>query len=233
MTPEQFFQELDTRIAKHDLLGHPFYKAWNAGELSRDDLREYAQDYYHHVQAFPTYLAELAIRLDEGELRRAVLANMADEKGLQDGTGQSSPEHAELWLDFAEGMGGRRDPRGHEPSNEIKDLITFFHNVASNGSPEEALAAFYAYESRVPRLSQEKERGLRGWYGADDKTCGYFTLHATADVYHSQVWRQQLWKRLQAHPQSAEKALAAGEAAAKVLWHALDGIYEKTMAVAA
>jgi pyrroloquinoline-quinone synthase len=233
MTPERFFEQLDARIAKYDLLLHPFYQAWNAGELTRDDLREYAQDYYHHVQAFPTYLAELAIRLEDGELRRAVLANMADEKGMPDGTGQSAPEHAELWLDFAEGMGAHRDRRGHEPSKEIKDLITLFHNLASEASVEEALAAFYAYESRVPRLSQEKERGLRGWYGANDKTCGYFTLHATADVHHSQVWRQQLSKRLQATPQVAEKALAAGEAAAKALWHALDGIYEKTMAVAA
>jgi pyrroloquinoline-quinone synthase len=87
MTPKQFFEQLDARVANFDLLCHPFYKAWSAGELSREDLREYAQDYYHQVHAFPTYLAELAIRLDEGELRRAVLANMADEKGWEDGTG--------------------------------------------------------------------------------------------------------------------------------------------------
>lgn len=107
MTLERFFEQLDTGIAKYDLLSHPFYKTWSAGELTREDLREYAEDYCHHVQAFPTYLAELAIRLDEGELRRAVLANMADEKGLEDGTGQAAPEHAELWLAFAEGMGAR------------------------------------------------------------------------------------------------------------------------------
>jgi len=233
MTPKQFFEQLDARIANFDLLCHPFYKAWSAGELSREDLREYAQDYYHHVHAFPTYLAELAIRLDEGELRRAVLANMADEKGWEDGTGQSAPEHAELWLDFAEGMGADRDPRGHQPSKGIKDLITFFHNVASESVAEEALAAFYAYESQVPRLSQEKEHGLRGWYGANDKTCGYFSLHAAADVYHSQTWRQQLSKRLEANPQISERALAAGEAAARALWHALDGIYERTIATTA
>ena len=40
-------------------------------------------------------------------------------------------------------------------------------------------------------------------------------------------------KRLESNSAMAEKALAAGEAAAKALWHALDGIYEKTMAVAA
>src|SRR2546422_7740352 len=76
MTTEEFFEQLDGRIVKYDLLCHPFYQAWSAGELTRDDLREYARDYYPHVDAFPTYLAELGIRLEEGELRRAVLANM-------------------------------------------------------------------------------------------------------------------------------------------------------------
>ena len=109
MNSQEFFEKLDAAIAKHDLLCHPFYKAWSAGELSREDLREYAKDYYHHVEAFPTYLAELGVRLDEGELRRAVLANLADEKGLDDGAGQSGVEHAELWLDFAEGMGADRE----------------------------------------------------------------------------------------------------------------------------
>src|SRR6266481_697439 len=104
MNRQQFFQQLDAQIAKYDLLCHPFYKAWSAGELTRDDLREYAQDYYHHVEAFPTYLAELGIRLDASELRQAVLANMADEKGSEDALGEPSATHSELWLDFAEGM---------------------------------------------------------------------------------------------------------------------------------
>jgi pyrroloquinoline-quinone synthase len=224
MNTQEFFQQLDTRIAKYDLLCHPFYKAWAAGELTRGDLRAYAQDYYHHVEAFPTYLAELGLRLEDGELRRAVLANMADEKGLADEFGDPAPEHAELWLDFAEGMGSRRDLAGHKPLPEVAALTAHFHHVASEGTPEEALAAFYAYESQVPRVAQEKARGLREMYGADEKTCGYFTLHTTADVYHSKVWKQQLEKRLTANPQAAEKALAAGEAAAQALWTALDGI---------
>ena len=230
MPTENFFQELDVRIARFDLLCHPFYKAWSAGEVSREDLREYARDYYHHVKAFPTYLAELSMRLEESELRRAVLENLSDEKG---GERPASPEHAELWLDFAEGMGSGRDLRTHQPVAEVRQLISFFHEVASEGAPEEALAAFYAYESQVPRVAKEKARGLREWYGADEKTCGYFTLHATADVYHSQVWRRQLKACLEANPEAAEKALAAGEGAAKVLWCALDGIEARRTARAA
>ncbi|MFZ0293024.1 MAG: iron-containing redox enzyme family protein [Candidatus Sulfotelmatobacter sp.] len=224
MNSTQFLEQLEASIAKYDLLRHPFYEAWAAGKLTREDLREYARQYFPHVEAFPSYLAEFALRLEEGELRRAVLANMVDEKGIPGGSGKESAPHAELWLDFAEGMGSRRDLQWHLPVRQVRELTKHFHKVASEGTAEEALAAFYAYESQVPRVAQEKERGLREMYGADDKTCGYFALHTTADIYHSNVWRTQLERRVEANPKTAEAALAAAENAARMLWQALDGI---------
>ena len=62
MNNAEFFEQLEARIAKYDLLCHPFYKAWSGGELSREDLREYALNYYHQVEAFPSYLAEFAMK---------------------------------------------------------------------------------------------------------------------------------------------------------------------------
>jgi pyrroloquinoline-quinone synthase len=232
MNSHHFFEHLETSIAKYDLLTHPFYRAWAAGELTREDLREYARHYYHHVQAFPCYLAEFALRLNESELRRAVLANMCDEKGNAGGSGKDAVSHSELWLDFAEGMGASRDMRWHLPVPEIEELIRYFHAVASEGTPEEALAAFYTYESQVPRIAKEKERGLREMYGADDKTCGYFSLHASADIYHSNVWRRQLEKRIEANPEAADRALDAAEQAGRMLWKALDGIEAARMTYA-
>jgi pyrroloquinoline-quinone synthase len=232
MNTAEFLHQLDARIKKYDLLCHPFYKAWSAGQLTRNDLREYAQDYYHHVEAFPSYLAALGLRLNEGELRQAVLANMCDEKGVEGRPGRDSVPHAELWLDFAEGMGSCRNLEWHTPVPEIRQLIRHFRQLASEGSPEDALAAFYTYESQVPRIAQEKERGLRETYGADHKTCGYFTLHATADVHHANVWRKQLEKRIAANPQAAEAALDAAENAARMLWKALDGIETRRTAMA-
>ena len=223
METSVFLLRLDECIRKYDLLCHPFYKAWSAGTLTRKDLREYAETYYHHVEAFPGYLAQLGVRLEEGELRRAVLANLAEEKGGNNAFGEPERSHAGLWLDFAEGMGGSRIPKWH-PVAAMRSLIDWFQNVAREGTPEEALAAFYAYESQVPRVAQEKDRGLREMYGADEKTRAYFTLHTTADIYHSQVWRKQLEKRIKANPNTAEKALAAAEHAALKLWEALDGI---------
>lgn len=228
MTTEEFFEELDARIAKYDLLCHPFYRAWTAGELSREDLQEYGREYLRHVEAFPEYLDEFASRVPDDRLRRAVLANRDEEMG-SDGL----RPHAELWLDFIEGMGGERHVNGDEGLPEIENLVTWFHTVAREGAPEEALAAFYAYESQVPHVAAEKARGLREIYSADEKTCGYFDLHKTADVYHSRVWKGQLQKLIQSDSESVERALAAGETAAQALWRALDGIEAARMARAA
>ena len=236
MNTAHFLEQLEASIAKYDLLCHPFYRAWAAGELRRNDLREYARHYYHHVEAFPGYLAEFALRLDEDDdgLRRAVLANMCDENGTAGVAGKDSLPHSELWLDFAEGMGARRDDVVlHMPVAEIAELIRYFNRVSREGTPEAVLAAFYAYESQVPRVAKEKERGLREMYGADDKTCGYFTLHTTADLFHSNVWRKQLEQRVEANPDAAQGALDAAENAAKLLWQALDGIEAVRTAFAA
>lgn len=232
MNTAAFVKELDARIGKYDLLAHPFYKAWATGELTRDDLREYAQDYFHHVEAFPSYLAAFALRLEEGELRQAVLDNMCDERGMEGRPGREAVPHSDLWLDFAEGMGSSRNLEWHNPVKEIRQLIRHFQHVANEGSPEEVLAAFYAYQSQVPRIAKEKEGGLRKTYGADYKTCGYFSVHAVFDTQHSRVWREQLEKRVASHPKSADRALRSAEDAARALWRAMDGIDARRTAAA-
>ena len=214
-TPE-IHQELDSRIARHDLLSHPFYRAWAMGELTREDLRCYAIEYFHHVAAFPDYLEMFESRPQlNGELVQAVAENRAGEAG-----------HAELWLDFAEGMGADRAMvSSGQPLREIQDLIDTFQNIARKGTPAEALAAFYAYESQVPRIATEKARGLKEMYGADAKTCGYFTLHQTADVHHARVWNEQLEKQVSdGDADSRTRAVEAADRVALALWRALDGI---------
>jgi pyrroloquinoline-quinone synthase len=223
-----FIERLDSVIKQHDLLCHPFYKAWSAGELTRTDLCDYACNYYHHVEAFPSYLAQLSLRLEDGQLRRAVLANMLEETGGSP-CGSSERSHAALWTDFAESMGAGPAMLAHQPIPEVRSLIEYFSRVAQESSPEEGLAAFYAYESQVPRVAEEKARGLREIYGAPEKAYAYFTLHTTADIYHSHVWGEQLTSLLEKNPRQYPLAIAAAEGAAKALWQALDGIERRRM----
>ena len=219
MDTDEFFGRLEDCIARYDLLRHPFYQAWSRGALTREDLRDYARDYYHHVESFPRALADFARRLPKSELRQAVLDNLSDELGRRD-----EPSHADLWRDFAAGVGTGQFSLEEDPSPEIKNLIHFFKAVAKEGTPEQALAAFYAYESQVPRISKEKVRGLREIYRANECTCQYFVVHTTADIHHAKVWREQLVKRLRSSSVAVEAPLRSAETAARLLWEALDGI---------
>jgi pyrroloquinoline-quinone synthase len=214
-----FFAALDARIARYDLLQHPFYQAWSKGELTRDELREYASEYWHHVSAFPTYLSALHARLEDAPLRRTVLENLADEEGLP-----ASRPHSDLWMDFAAGMGADdaavRD-RALQP--ETAALVAHFRTVMQD-APASALASLYTYESRVPAIARTKAEGLKQHYGADMATSRYFALHQVADVYHAKVWRDAMEAELSAHPEQADAALDAAEATAAALWNTLTGI---------
>lgn len=214
----EFWQAMETRLKKYDLLCHPFYQAWSEGKLTRDDLRQYAAQYYHHVAAFPTYLSALHSRLEDGALRRAVLQNLYEEE--MEGTA-----HSDLWMRFAEGFGASdAEVRAASVCPELAQLIATFRIFAASASPVESLAAFYAYESQIPRVAQTKAQGLKELYGSDARTSSYFTLHQTADILHSNVWRDEINKQLTADPSCADSALDAAENAAKALWTALDGI---------
>jgi pyrroloquinoline-quinone synthase len=229
MQLESFWRELERRIAPYDLLCHPFYQAWTEGKLTHVDLRSYAVQYYPHLAAFPEYLSSLAERLPQGPTRSAILMNRADELGEGSPDGRA---HAELWLDFAEGMGAERaSAQTGEPIPDVAGLMSHFRRLAEDGETAEALAAFYTYESQVPRVAREKARGLKEMYGADEPTCRYFTLHTTADVHHAQVWRELVERQLAtAGAGAVQRTLEAAEATARTLWQALDGIQRERLA---
>ena len=228
-TNAEFWSRFEERVAPYDLLKHPFYQAWSKGELTRGDLREYAAEYWHHVAAFPTYLSALHSRLPDGEMRREVLRNLAEEEGVDSPTGRP---HSDLWMDFAEGMGAARaEVESREIAPETVALMATFRGLMQEGKASSAMAALYAYESKVPAIAVTKAEGLAKHYGTDGAAARYFTLHQTADVAHAGVWRELIDKDLAASPESAEAALSAGEQAARALWVALDGVERRRRSI--
>lgn len=217
-----FWTALEARIAPYNLLTHPFYQAWSRGELTRDDLRAYAAEYWHHVSAFPTYLSALHSRLPDSETRREVLRNLAEEEGTDSPTARP---HSDLWMDFATGLGATSaDVKNHAVQPEMASLLATFRTAMQAPKPAAAMAALYAYESKVPQIAETKAEGLATHYSADAATTKYFTLHQTADVAHAAVWRELIDKELAADPEAADGALESAERAARALWTALDGV---------
>jgi pyrroloquinoline-quinone synthase len=214
---KQYLDSIDNDIAVKHLLKHPFYLAWTRGELSKEALADYARQYYRHVAAFPTYLSAVHANCDDQATRKQLLSNLIDEEA-------GSPNHPELWLKFAEGLGvSDVDTQNTEKWAETKHLIDTFRSVCGNGSTAESLAALYAYESQIPAICESKIDGLKKHYGfTDPEHYRYFTVHIDADREHSAAERKMLSAYIDNH--NFEFVKASVNRVLDALWGMLSGV---------
>jgi len=220
MTNEEALHLLDKLICDRSILEHPFYLAWQRGELTKTQLATYAQVYYPHVAAFPGYLRNAIHCASDTATKQELENNLADEL--------SSPApHAELWLDFAEAMSADRAMvKDSPPAPKTAETISTFEQLTARDCAS-GLAALYAYESQQPSVANEKIRGLRHSYGIrESKALSYFTVHATADVEHGRAERVALARCLHSG-ESAEKIMTAAEVSLDAYWRLLDGVCEE------
>jgi pyrroloquinoline-quinone synthase len=213
----KYINTIDNDVAAKHLLTHPFYLAWTRGELSWEALQDYARQYYHHVATFPTYLSAVHAKCDDQATRKTLLNNLIDEEA-------GSPNHPELWLQFAEGLGiGASEVRKAEKWPETKGLIDAFRSVCRDGSTAEGLAALYAYESQIPAICESKIDGLKKHYGfADPDHYEYFSVHIEADLEHSAAERRLLGTHTD--KQNFESVRAAVNRILDALWDMLSGV---------
>jgi pyrroloquinoline-quinone synthase len=209
---------IDAKVAASAMLKHPFYQAWTEGRLPLDTLRDYARQYFHHVEAFPRAVSAVHSACPDRDGRRMLAENLAEEEGIETG----KQDHATLWMMFACGLGENAEAVRHQSLNaETQALIDTFRKL-SRQSYAAGLGALYAYESQFPGVASAKIEGLIERYDIkDEETLRFFRVHESADVEHSAVCRALL-DRLPADQQA--EAVAAGEELAGALWNFLSGV---------
>ena len=186
---KNFIDKIDNLIEKHHLLNHSFYKAWNAGELPKETIREYAAQYFQHVSLFPRYLSAIHSNCDDIKTRQLLLENLNEEE-------QGKENHPELWMRFAEGMGNtRKNVNETVPIEETQELVKIFKKLSKSEKYHIGLAALYCYESMQPEISETKKDGLQEFYNINDEdTLKFFTVHMHADKWHRKVVRNIIKK---------------------------------------
>ena len=197
------WSRLDDVRARWNVLEHPFYERWSAGELSHSDLARYAGQYRYAVVA----LAEAT----------AYAAGVADSVELAVHAGEEAA-HVALWDEFA-GAAGTGGPQKAEPetaacadawAGEGRDLLGH-------------LVALYAIESAQPAISRVKAAGLREHYGfATGPATAYFDLHTERDVEHAAEGRAQIVARLDGADEDA--MVAEAERVLRANWALVDGV---------
>jgi|TARA_Y100000031_G_scaffold148951_1_gene185974 pyrroloquinoline-quinone synthase len=217
-----FVDQVDAKIDKHHLLNHPFYQAWNAGELKVSVIREYAAQYFKHVSLFPRYLSSIHTNCDDIHIRQILLENLVDEE-------MGAENHPELWMRFAEGMGNARHSVNKTVAmKETQQLVNTFMDLSREQRYHMGLAALYCYESMQPEISETKKDGLKKFYGInDEETLKFFTVHMHADKWHREVLRK-LITELNDSEEKQTQTMASIDEALHALNNFLTGIEKKT-----
>lgn len=199
------WQRIEQARARWNVLEHPFYQRWSAGELSREELAAYSGQYRHATAAIARLSASVAESAPESE--RAELRRHAEEEA----------DHVALWDRFVEAVGGEV---AAEPTSETQDCVDRW--TAADGRLAQ-LVRLYAIESGQPAISRTKREGLARHYGIGDGPGNeYFRLHEKADVEHAAEGRSLI----EAHLADADPdaLVAAAEDAFKANWGLLDGV---------
>ena len=213
-----FSKELNKKLDKYHLLNHPFYKSWNDGKLTREIIKDYAEQYYQHVKAFPRYISATHSLCEDIEKRKILLENLRDEE--KDGA-----DHPKLWKNFALAIGAEES----EIDSVKKEKFTteMINNFFKHGraSYAEGLASLYTYERQIPEIAETKIRGLKNHYGVSSKEgLEFFEVHKAADVYHREACEKLLDCLSKEEQIKAEKSALS---TAKYLWNFLTGMAVK------
>jgi pyrroloquinoline-quinone synthase len=210
MLPMNIVERIDSEIEKRSLLKHQFYQMWSEGKLTIDHLKGYSKEYFQLVKAVPGMVGNIATFSSSEDI-----ANNAKEES----------DHVAPWVRFASALGVAQqelteyngDPKAIAAVEAMKKL--------SRSSFEEAVAAMYAYEAELPRISRSKIDGLKKFYNMDTSDAtNYFEIHEEADVRHAQVWREILQSLPEERREAAFNAAVESLNAQNLL---LDSVQEK------
>ena len=200
---ESIWERIEASRARWDVLRHPFYRRWSAGELGAEELARYSGQYRHAVTAIVTMSSDAADALPG---RDDLRSHAAEELG-----------HVRLWDGFVEEAGG---DAGDAPSPETRECVRAW---TAGDDALETLARLYAVESGQPDVSRTKLEGLLGPYGfSDGAGTAYFRVHESRDAEHAAEVRELIEEL--SSDEDADRIVDAAEAAMRANWRLLDGV---------
>ena len=204
-----------------DLLNGDWCEGVANTRLTVAEMRGWILQTYPFIHAFPKFLAEGLIKVEDDYSRSFLIDNIRVEKA-----------HAEHWIWMGMGFGLTRQEmldaaEGHKPVlRDVQSLTDWLWYINTKGSLAEAVAATsFAIEGMAGDIARKVVKGFEAYKGTPGvdmgpKTYKWFREHAHYDDEHPQI-AMEIVKRYATTERMQTKVMLAAKRSIQLLDNAL------------
>lgn len=212
---DAIIERIDEVISASNPGSDPLLAAMAQGRLSRDELRAFASQYFHLVDALPRFVSTVHSISHDAVIRRTLLNVLVPLE-------QTPPSISDLWLQTCAALGLFSDTvRSGSPTASTAACLSDYEYLCGEGSVQ-GVAALYAWMSRLPIVCRIEQGALAEHY---DLRSGpgvqFFEVVAFQAAAHARALRGALAQLLDRDPEAADHAVYAAKSAVT----AVQGLY--------
>lgn len=209
-----------------ELTNSDWAKAVGSGTMSVPEMQGWILQIYPFIHAFPKFLAEALIKVEDDYSRSFLIDNIRVEKA-----------HAEHWIWMGMGFGLKREDmldiaEGNKPVlRDVQSLTDWLWYINTKGSLAEAVAATsFAIEGITGDLARQVVEGFesyRGKPGVDmnPRTYKWMKEHALYDDEHPKI-AMEIVKRYATTEKMQMRVMMASKRSIQLLNQALHTAYK-------
>jgi pyrroloquinoline quinone (PQQ) biosynthesis protein C len=181
-----FYEEMRGYVLRHGAINNPYLDRFQAGDISNEEFREFAVEFYNFARFFPKILISQLVNTEDeavaDELTKVLYSELGD--------GQARNRHELLYRDFLRSVAldvHQVMMRPMLPSTRA--YIEGMERLYSDGNHAMALGASFGLENMAITMWDHLIPGLRRLqhdrYPGMDMT--YFTFHRELEATHEEA----------------------------------------------
>ena len=213
---------------------HPFFLDFAAGKFGLGPVAAMMVQHYQHVRRVLPCQGIAYYRAAEGEGRRFILENLAEEEGLVagPGDGREPHDHMDMIFRFCRAAGLADDAVKATPQLTTWRARSYFYINTVRDEPFGVIVAMQStQEGQQPALNGERMLpAFKKYHGLDidHPTIEFFAEHYIADADHSSRQIDLVAKHVDSES-VAERALEVALTAVRTRWDCMTEIYRRAV----
>lgn len=212
--------DLEAKKAMHQ---HPWVKKFERGELTREQVRGWIEQFYQVVgKDIHRIMGGFYFKCPDPAIRQEIVLNLLEE---EQGKVSGTAGHPELCIRLAEALGSSRERiQNLEPLPETRALRCWYELAMAPSTPfVDALAMGVAGEAQLPGAAARFTDVLEQKYGLSHAETAFWWVHEEMDREHSDGAYQAL-ARVATTDEEQRRARSAVKGYLDLWWLFFDGL---------